>query len=1562
MKNTHSRHRIALAVAAALLGIATPAGSAVVVTGPYFSNPGAVLVNGPDLNLPNTLLWIAGGGNGSFSATAGAQVDLGGFAIGAGGATGTGLLNGTGTAMRLHADGNNTRLDIGTNGTGSLEVSAGALLDGRTNAAACLLGPRWCTTFVGNAAGSTGTLTVTGAGSEARLLGSFIMGNINVNGGFGIAGATTHGTAQVLNGGLLRTQDQTAGVSWLGPNNNGNERGVADVLIDGANSRWVVEADLLGYGDTRASFANGALATATLAVQAGGQLLVQGDAGRNYNLRLGTGGSFTGTVSGAGSAVLLSGDANNGAFHIGEGGTAALTVSNGGKIGGGRWVQVGLNGGTATLNLAGGSADFSRADVQVGNAATGTLNISGGGRLDARQLNLATGSQASSGTVTLDGANSFITLGGVDTHRLAVGGSGTGAGTLTVMGGALLDATLDAAACANRWCTSFIGQMAGANARFTVTGVGSEARFLGDFDVGEIGVARPAIEGWTGGEINGATQARVEVLAGGKLTTESLYAGGWFFTGSQGGGERSFGDLVVSGTGSTWLIAPSAIANRDASLNLARSRNAVTTLDISDGGLLRLQAPTGRNAAADLTAGRYAPGDPTAGGGSSVTKVRGAGSRFEINGDTSRLVVGNNAGGTALLQVKDGGAVVQTGSTWSYLNIGEGSATGRVEILSGGQVSGARAVNVGSGGSGYLLISGAGSLLTTDRNGSFVGQINVGQQGLGRMDVQNGGMASAFSLQVGNGYDHNNNRGLVVIDGAGTKVELDAVDWHRMSINSGNVIVSGGALLDGTVNAAACTGHWCGVFIANNAGDDGAVTITGSGSTARFLSNFNVGQAYATAPPDTPWSVGVPGGTSFAQINVLAGGRLETETVSIANGPTGPAADGSEGVIAQIRVKGAGSVWQVSGANGSAASFSSGLGNAANTLTDIQIADGGQLLLTADANTAAFIQLGANGGINRMSVSGAGSKIVYGTTNNAGLWIGRNGATSSLALSSGGAIEGINRLQVGNTGATGTLSVDGSGSRIDYGSRFADLFVGRQGAVGSASVTRGGVINMDAWQPRLFVGSADGASSAWGTLRIDGAGSLVSLLSPQSAAGAFDLPQANIGWGGTGTVEISGGGQLLLNGRGTSTSAQVAQTRMAIGQTVTVQTGSGPLTTPGTGTLNVSGAGSRVSVAGTDAAVYVGRNSGGTGALNLSAGAALDTTLLNVGLQGGVGTLQMNAGTLTLTGEHSGSTIGATLGIGLGTGSLGSVRVANGSTVTLSNAGSQGALLLVGGANSAPGGNGSLAVRASTVQVSGPQGKTGAVFGFNGNGQASFDNASVLDVGATGGVVVGWKPGSTGLLSLSNGSTLTAGYVGVSASGEGEGGAATLIVNDTSTVTAWTIEIGSKGYVGGTGTLIGSVINRGILSPGNSPGTLHVQGSFDNQAGGRLVLEVESDGHGGFVTDQLVFDAGSAVNLGPVQIEFRFLGATDPNAFQASGGFEIDSFLRQGSSALDHGLLGSASYTASSAAYQFTSFNFSADGGAVFQAQAQVVPEPGTWVLFGLGLGVGGWLQKRRRT
>jgi hypothetical protein len=215
---------------------------------------------------------------------------------------------------------------------------------------------------------------------------------------------------------------------------------------------------------------------------------------------------------------------------------------------------------------------------------------------------------------------------------------------------------------------------------------------------------------------------------------------------------------------------------------------------------------------------------------------------------------------------------------------------------------------------------------------------------------------------------------------------------------------------------------------------------------------------------------------------------------------------------------------------------------------------------------------------------------------------------------------------------------------------------------------------------------------------------------------------------------------------------------------------------------------------------------------------------------------------------------------------------------------------------------------------------------------------------------------------MTGGSSITAGFVGVGRNKTGDGGTGTMVVNN-STLTAQTIEIGANGYLGGNGTIIGNVTNYGIFNPGNSPGTFVIDGSFTNGAGGRLFVEVESDGHGGFNTDKFVFKNGSNIDLSGAQVVFRFLGDTDPNAFQASGDFDIDTFFRisgpNGESDLSHDLFGAVDFVARADAYTFESFSFSTEDGATFKA-TPAVPEPETWALMIGGLGMMGLLARRR--
>ncbi len=264
-------------------------------------------------------------------------------------------------------------------------------------------------------------------------------------------------------------------------------------------------------------------------------------------------------------------------------------------------------------------------------------------------------------------------------------------------------------------------------------------------------------------------------------------------------------------------------------------------------------------------------------------------------------------------------------------------------------------------------------------------------------------------------------------------------------------------------------------------------------------------------------------------------------------------------------------------------------------------------------------------------------------------------------------------------------------------------------------------------------------------------------------------------------------------------------------------------------------------------------------------------------------------------------------------------------------------------------------------------GRDGAAFARL-RGASSID----VDVGA-GKLYVGRLAGGDGTLIVSEASTVTAGWVGVgrnrTANGSVDGGTGTFILKGA-TLNAVDVVIGTNGFLGGTLGSInvsGSVTNFGIFSPGNSPGSFAINGNFTAGAGSRLVLEVQADGQGGFLTDQVLFSQGSVLDFGGMQVEFRFLGETDPNAFQASGSFDIDTFLALstasgGNVAINPALLATVNFSAQADAYPFGSFSFDAVGGASFTAVP--VPEPGTWTLMLAGTAVVLRLSRRaaRRT
>jgi hypothetical protein len=137
------------------------------------------------------------------------------------------------------------------------------------------------------------------------------------------------------------------------------------------------------------------------------------------------------------------------------------------------------------------------------------------------------------------------------------------------------------------------------------------------------------------------------------------------------------------------------------------------------------------------------------------------------------------------------------------------------------------------------------------------------------------------------------------------------------------------------------------------------------------------------------------------------------------------------------------------------------------------------------------------------------------------------------------------------------------------------------------------------------------------------------------------------------------------------------------------------------------------------------------------------------------------------------------------------------------------------------------------------------------------------------------------------------------------------------------LTIGETGRLTGSGVIWGSIINSGVVSPGNSPGLLEIHGDFVQDPLGHLILEIA----GPFEFDQLQID-GLATFQGTLEIllgedftpdlgqEFPLIVAMDPT-------FEFEEVVVTGGS---------------------LNLEFTPQG---LVARTGPVPEPGTaWLLF----------------
>jgi len=170
-----------------------------------------------------------------------------------------------------------------------------------------------------------------------------------------------------------------------------------------------------------------------------------------------------------------------------------------------------------------------------------------------------------------------------------------------------------------------------------------------------------------------------------------------------------------------------------------------------------------------------------------------------------------------------------------------------------------------------------------------------------------------------------------------------------------------------------------------------------------------------------------------------------------------------------------------------------------------------------------------------------------------------------------------------------------------------------------------------------------------------------------------------------------------------------------------------------------------------------------------------------------------------------------------------------------------------------------------------------------------------------------------------------------------DGGTGTLTVRDGGVVKGDAVRIGSGGILNGNGTVIGNVVNAGgIIAPGNSPGTLTIQGSLESH--GLIQIQVEGLNPGQFDVLNVL---GDAVLAGST-IEFIF-----QNGYLPKLGDSFD-FL---SGNTNQNPLAGVLYEYTGAAPGFL-FNVDPNTG-VFVAlnnAAPAVPEPEPFVLLAMGL------------
>ncbi|WP_155499980.1 autotransporter domain-containing protein [Pseudomonas chlororaphis] len=1338
------------------------------------------------------------------------------------------------------AEWNSVNLIVGDTGTGRLDISSGGKA---TNTG-------WA--YIGNALGGVGEVSVSGKDS--------LWNNDHISVGHGGKGSLSiRDGGKVFNQGLAsigHLAGSTGDVSVSGKDSTWTSEGGIAIGLSGSGALTIQDG---GSVVSRSGTIGGALGSdGSVKVSGQGSTWTNRDINFSNNLYIGSAGDgvlliedggqvsnyrgFVGYAAQGSGAVTVTGQGSlwDNASHlfVGVKGKASLDIRDGAKVANLDGLLGSDAGSQGDASVSGPGATWaSRGELRVGDFGTGTLNIDDGGTV-TNTMGYIARAAGSQGAVTLSGPDSQWR----NSSSLLVGNGGNG--TLHVRDGGKVFSE-----------SGVLGRAQGSRGEVVISGPGSA---------------------WTNGSSNNlsigsAGDGILRIENGGQVSNYRGFIGGSATQGS--------GAVTVTGQGSLWNNAS----------HLFVGDKGKASLDIRDGGKVdNLDGILGSEAGSYGDASVSGPGSTWTSRGELRVGDAGTGTLNIDDGGTvssKRGVVGNRENGKGKVSVSG------QGSHWTsqeYIYVGY-LGEGALDIENGGKVTTQSAFigsNTDSSGSVHV---------TTNASWEISGLLSVGLLSNGTLTIDQGGQVSSASVTIG----HAQGIGSATVAGPRSSLTTESLSIGIHPEATGTLtLTDGGVVSADTVGFGKYEGSSGTLNIGSAAGD--AATSAGilNAREIDFLYsgtlNFN--------HTDTDYTLGaalsggydlyapnginqLSGVTRLTGDNVLFRGltTVSNGTLIVADriggfaqvkGGTLQFGDGNSGRLSQLSgdlsVSGAGSTLAVKGP-------------ASLAVTD-NLAMAGQtvLSLAADAQVPALqakhmtlgkdvtfnlsgiseasqldkvlidTRTGIDGDFGKITVGGFNGTVDYFTVNT------RKSDDQKQYLASYGL-----SWTAGNNLAHGTFTLANQTDSFDLGVALVDQAANPDTGWNGKALTKAGLGTLVLSADNTYSG---GTTIADGTLQLGNGGNTGSIVGDVLNHGALAFNRNDsLTFGGaisgTGQVIQMGSGTTLLSGDNSySGGTTLAGGTLQVARDANLGDAAGGLTFTG-GTLKTTDSFD------SGRSVLLSR----TGQFDVAAASVLGLT----GKVSGSGDLlKRGEGTLRL--DNAANAYGDTLvqaGTLIGNAASISGNIGNAGTLVFDQAtdedfagniagldDSKGQMVKQGGGNLTLTGQSSLdwSIQAGGLSTAAER--------FSGNADIASGAHLAFDqkndaayAGTLSGAGEFVKDGSGALLLKED----SAGFTGLTRVEEGK-----LVVNGK---LGGSLQVQAGGTLAGSGTIgsgAGSTVtiaDSASLSPGNSIGTLNVDGDLVFQKGSRFEVEANPDGKDSDlvkVSGNTVLDGGSVAHIG----------------------------------------------------------------------------------------------------